>query len=103
MLTPTIRELSEKKLIGHHLEMSIAANKTGELWRNFMPRKNEISNRVNSDLYSMQVFPPSFDFRNFDRHATFEKWAAVEVSDFDNVPDGMETFTLEGGLYAVFP
>jgi len=26
----------------------------------------------------------------------------VEVSNFENVPGGMETFTLEGGKYAVF-
>ena len=32
----------------------------------------------------------------------FEKWAAIEVSNFDNVPDEMETYTLESGLYAVF-
>ena len=32
----------------------------------------------------------------------FEKWAAVEVSDFSNVPDGMKTFLLKGGLYAIF-
>lgn len=32
----------------------------------------------------------------------FERWATVEVSDFDNVPNEMETFVLPSGLYAVF-
>jgi hypothetical protein len=32
----------------------------------------------------------------------FDKWAAVEVAGFDNVPDAMETYILEAGLYAVF-
>ena len=41
-------------------------------------------------------------FSNFDSNADFEKWATIEVTDFDKVPDEMETFTLIGGLYAVF-
>ena len=31
-----------------------------------------------------------------------KKWATVEVMDFDAFPSGMESFTLKGGLYAVF-
>ncbi len=34
--------------------------------------------------------------------AEFDKWAAVEVSGFDNVPDGMDTLAAPAGLYAVF-
>ncbi len=67
-----------------------------------MPRRREITNNLTSDLFSMQVYPSSFDFKNFNPHAEFEKWAAVEVPDFKSVPDGMETFVLKGGLYAVF-
>ena len=32
----------------------------------------------------------------------FTKCAMVEVSEFKNIPRGMETLTLVGGLYAVF-
>ena len=32
----------------------------------------------------------------------FEKWAVVEVSRAESLPDGMETYKLQGGLYAVF-
>jgi predicted transcriptional regulator YdeE len=32
----------------------------------------------------------------------FEKWAAAEVSDFDSIPENMEPYVLQGGLYAVF-
>jgi AraC family transcriptional regulator len=32
----------------------------------------------------------------------FDKWAAVEVPDFNMVPGNMDTITLPGGLYAVF-
>lgn len=66
-----------------------------------MPRQREIGNKVTSDLYSMQVYSQPLDFGNLNQE--FEKWAAVEVSDLSSIPDGMESFTIEGGLYAVFP
>jgi AraC family transcriptional regulator len=94
--------LPSKKLIGKHLCMSIAGNKTMELWRGFMPRRNEIKNTVGTDLFSMQIFNSNFNFQQFDIHAEFEKWAALEVSNYDEIPEGMQTHDLEGGLYAVF-
>jgi AraC family transcriptional regulator len=48
----------------------------------------------------MQVYNESL--RIGDLKQEFEKWAVVEVSDFDKVPNKMETFVLESGLYAVF-
>ncbi len=93
--------LPEKKLIGNRMEMSFTNNRTGELWRSFMPRRNQISNPVNADLYSIEVYPPQF-FDRFDPSALFEKWAAMEVEDFHAVPKEMEMITLPSGLYAVF-
>jgi len=82
--------------------MSLAQNKTAELWRSFMPMRREIKNTISSDLFSMQVYDPSYDFENFNLHDSFDKWAAVEVTDVNSIPNGMETYTLPGGLYAVF-
>lgn len=101
MMKPEIKVLSEKKLVGKRMIMSFSNNKTVDLWKNFMPRRKEILNNIGSDLYSMQIYAPLF-FDNFDPDAQFEKWATIEVTDFNNVPSGMETFTLKGGLYAVF-
>jgi AraC family transcriptional regulator len=67
-----------------------------------MKHRKEITNNIGSDLYSMQVYDPSFDFNHFNPNAFFTKWAATEVSNFNNIPAGMETYTLAGGLYAVF-
>jgi AraC family transcriptional regulator len=67
-----------------------------------MPRLREINNRVSSDLISMQLYKGIPDFRQFDPDMKFEKWAAAEVSNHNVIPDGMEAFTLKGGLYAVF-
>lgn len=101
-MQPRIETLPEKKLIGLRLTMSLVQNRTAELWRGFMPRRREIRNPLSSDMFSMQVYNSSFDFKDFKPHTVFEKWAAVEVPDFSQVPDGMEAFILQGGLYAVF-
>jgi AraC family transcriptional regulator len=100
-MIPRIETLSEKKLVGKRVKMSFSDNKTGELWRGFMPGRKEISNVSGSELYSVEVYPPLF-FNQFDPHAEYEKWAAIEVTDFDAVPDDMETLILPEGLYAVF-
>ena len=100
-MQPRIETLTDKKLIGKRMRMSLSNNKTGELWRSFMPRRREIRNKLTSEMFSMQVYNGPVDFGNLNQE--FEKWAAVEVLDFDSIPDGMETFTLKGGLYAVFP
>lgn len=98
-MSPRIEIIPGKKLVGKHLKMSFADNKTVELWRNFMPRRKEIRNNLGDDLISMQVYPESF---SFNPNTEFEKWAVVEVSDFGTIPADMETFHLPGGLYAVF-
>lgn len=99
-IDPKFVHLSEKKLVGQHLVMSFGNNKTGELWRNFMPQRKEIKKTLNNDLISLQVYPPQFNFNNLDEN--FIKWASIEVSDFENVPASMEIFILKSGLYAVF-
>ncbi len=100
-MTPRIETLTEKKLIGKRLTMSLADDKTHLLWRSFMPRRSEIKNSVGTALYSVQVYSPSY-FDSFSIHNEFEKWAAVEATDLDTVPDDMEVYTLPEGLYAVF-
>lgn len=96
-----IEILSEKKLVGQHIIMSFLENKTFQLWSNFMPQRKEISNTLNSNLYSLEVFPVNY-FDNFDAGKSFQKWAAVEVSSFDKVPEEMESLTIPQGLYAIF-
>jgi len=100
-MVPIIETLGEKKFIGKRLRMSFTNNKTHELWRSFMPRRKEIQNIIGSELYSIEVYPPNF-YNNFNPEAEFEKWAAVEVTDFQTIPDNMETIISPEGLYAVF-
>ncbi len=99
-MQPTIKTLTPKKLIGKKITMSLADNKVVSLWQSFMPRRKEINNTVSTDLISMQVYDESFDFTQPSQE--FEKWAGMEVTTFDAIPEGMESFELVGGLYAVF-
>ena len=96
-----IETLKEKKLIGQYITMNFIENKTFQLWSSFMPRRKEIKNAVDSDMYSLEVFPVGH-FDNFDPNNFFQKWAAVEVPDFNEVPSEMETLVIPSGLYAVF-
>jgi AraC family transcriptional regulator len=84
------------------MKMSLANNKTSELWQSFMPRRKSVKNTVGANLYSMQVYDSTHYFEDFNPHTTFTKWATVEVSSFHDIPEGLETYRLTGGLYAVF-
>lgn len=99
-MQPGIVNAAEKKLVGKRLKMSLVNNKTFDLWRSFMPERMKIHNRLSPDFISIRVYEEPLQLENINQQ--FEKWAAVEVSDFSKVPDGMETFTLPAGLYAVF-
>jgi AraC family transcriptional regulator len=100
-MIPRIAILPEKKIIGMRMTMSYADYKARKLWPRFMPRLKEIVNAIGTDLYSMQLFSPSF-FDDFNPTIPFEYWAAIAVTDFKRIPDDMESFTINSGLYAVF-
>ena len=100
-MTPRIVTLTEKKLVGKQLRMSLKDNRTGELWKSLMQRRSEIKNNVGTDLISLQVYPNDY-FDAFQPEKQLVKWATVEVTDFNDVPAEMGTFLLKGGLYAVF-
>lgn len=100
-MQPLIKTLTEKKLVGQFIEMSFIENKTFQLWSGFMPKKKEIKNVINANLYSLEVYPHHY-FDNFDPKIEFQKWATVEVSDYNDVPSEMKTLIVPNGVYAVF-
>jgi AraC family transcriptional regulator len=99
-MQPRIETLTERKLVGNRMTMSFSNNKTFELWRSFMPRRKEIGNSVGTDLYSIEVYAPSY-WDSFNPEAELEKWAAVQVTDYQTIPDDMDTIILPDGRYAV--
>ena len=91
-----------KLLAGKKLTMSYVNNRTAELWRSFMPLRHTIDIGTDQLLYSVQVYPDNFNFYNFDVHIDFEKWAAMEVTDSDQLPEGMTALLIPEGKYAVW-
>ena len=98
---PRIESIPEKKLVGKRRKMSFADYQVAELWKAFRQRRNEITNSLSNDLFSLVIYQPNH-FADFKPTNEFERWATVEVSDFDQVPSDLETFILPSGLYAVF-
>ena len=99
---PRFETLPETHLVGRKARMSLLRNTTRELWQGFMPNYNKITNRIGSDLYSIEVYDDLNYFRKFDPNGEFEKWAAAPVSGTAEIPGGMEAITLPEGTYAVF-
>ena len=100
-MKPRIEDFKETKLIGKKLKMSFADNKTFELWKSFSPIRKEVQNQVSTNLFSVEIYPRSNFFQQFDVSEQFEKWAAVEVEKFDAVPTEMEKIIIPNGKYAV--
>ena len=100
-MEPRIETLGSKKLVGMRMKMTFSDNRTAELWRWFMPRRDEVRVRLHPGFISMQIFE-DLDDRGFRPDTAFEKWAAVEVADQEEIPFGMEPYALSGGKYAVF-
>jgi AraC family transcriptional regulator len=98
---PELITLPQTHLVGMSARMSRSEDQTPNLWRSFMPRRNEVDQRTNQNYISMQIYPdgPS---QVADPQATFIKWAAVAVTTDGQVPQGMQRYELSGGLYAVF-
>lgn len=100
-MTPKIVTIPAKKIIGYSVEMSLLDNKTFSIFNQLMPRLKEITNPKSADIFCVQVYEPDY-FTNFTPETIFTKWAAVEVKDFENIPDGFEKLEISGGKYAVF-
>lgn len=98
-MKPTIKIFPETKFIGKNLSFTYTDYRAFELWSSFMPRRKEIQNALGTDLFNIQINPENFDF---NPQTKFVKWAVVPVSDFDFIPEGMQSLIIEEGLYAVF-
>jgi AraC family transcriptional regulator len=100
-MNPRILHSEQKKLVGKKLTMNFLNYNPSELWKNFMPRRKEISDTITNHLIAMTVYKTNH-FKEYKPSNEFIKWATLEVSNFENLPSEMEIFTLEKGLYAVF-
>jgi AraC family transcriptional regulator len=101
-IQPTIITISPKHLIGIRTTMSLSDYRIQELWKNFMPRKHEVVPMDADTVVSAALYDSTY-FESFQPEKTFEKWASVEVPNTTSPHEGMESLTIPGGLYAVFP
>ncbi|MDR5590364.1 GyrI-like domain-containing protein [Christiangramia sp. SM2212] len=99
---PEIKDLETKKLVGICIATSLADDKTSLLWNRFMNLKGTIANNKGKNLYSVQEYGENFIKGDFDTQSQFKKWAATEVSNFEEIPKGLEKLEIPGGKYAVF-
>jgi AraC family transcriptional regulator len=70
-----------------------------KLWQAYMPRRHEIKNAKSQTNLGVCFEVPA------DRQTRPDQClyvAATEVTSFDNIPEGMELFTIPAGEYAVF-
>jgi AraC family transcriptional regulator len=99
-----IKNLPEKKFVGMQRKMTFESipQETVALWSQFMPLRKTIKNNVDLNLYSLQVYDSLLTIGEVSGKDSFTKWALAEVLDLENPPNKMESFILNGGLYAVF-
>ncbi len=97
-----IERAREITLIGVSMRMSLALNKTAELWQIFMPRHHEIKTTIGNVLYSVEVYDDLTYFTAFDPTNEFDKWAGVAVERLQMVPEGMSKLLIPAGEYIVF-
>ena len=102
MELPEIIHHPEIKLIGKRLTTSFSNDRTGDLWRSFMPERKNIPEPSGTELYSVSIFPGVLDTDSFNPDLTFEKWAAMKVDRFARIPPGMDPLIIREGAYAWF-
>lgn len=101
-MEPKIVEIAPKQMIGQRSKTRLADNQIPNLWKAFMPRRGEVQNQVQGQFYSIQHYQPGMKMQDFTPMTEYESWACVEVMELGEIPNGMESRTLDGGLYAVF-
>lgn len=80
-----VRKLSEMMIVGLSTDSNSDLDMINNLWQSFGPLVGLIKNRPSKDFISMTIGN--------------KVWAAVEVSDFENIPSKLEQYTIKEGLF----
>lgn len=102
MKNPVIKHLEPIRLIGIKTLNRQNDDQTQNLWKRFMIHRKDIAGRINQLYYAVQEYHGRLEINRFTLDTEFTIWAAVEVKDFDYIPEGMNTISIGGGSYAVF-
>ncbi|OPZ77570.1 MAG: Right origin-binding protein [Alphaproteobacteria bacterium ADurb.Bin438] len=103
-MEPKIIEIKNVKIIGMSCMSSIKNNLIPDLWNRFMPRIHEIENKSeNFKAYGVCLCSSTDNKKgDFTEDTEFTEIAGVNVTSFDKIPEGMTSYEIEGGKYAVF-
>jgi len=94
-MEPKYTEKKGFKAAGMRYEGKMTGTEIPQLWDRFVPRIDEPKNRINSPVsYGICI--------DGDAEGNIDYVAAVEVSDFDNLPDGFASVEIPDNKYAVF-
>ncbi len=85
----------------YSLEMNLLDYKAVDLWNRFMPLRNSIENKIDSNLYSITKHSNDY-FNQFSPAKPFMKYAGVAVTKEVTAPNDFTCVKIEGGNYVVF-
>jgi AraC family transcriptional regulator len=97
VMEPEILTRSEVKVVGTTHQYQEEELNVGTLWSDFQHKVNQITNRVGSDAFG--IYEEYFETED---SVGFNYICSVEVSDFDDVPEGMISRIIPEQMYAVF-
>jgi AraC family transcriptional regulator len=97
LMEATIRTKNTFKIVGMRYYGDNQNQEIKQLWDDFLPKVDNIKNRIDTTV-SYGICYPEED----QTTGAFEYIAAVEVSNFDEIPEGMVSRTIPEQKYAVF-
>jgi AraC family transcriptional regulator len=99
---PTLVDRKVFFLAGQRIQTTLFSIGTPALWRAFKPRVREFCQPGPRDFYSVRIYPDGMPMSQLTPATVYEEWAAVEVGDSIEIPEGVERLAVPDGKYAVF-
>lgn len=97
-----IVEYPERRLVGFNMKMSFDNIRTAELFQKLGPRVKDVVGRKGEDKFTVEIYPSTSFFSQFNPSLSFEKWAAIELEYGAATPEDFSELMVPAGRYAVF-
>lgn len=102
-LQPDIRHLAHPiTVVGTTGTTCLRDNQIPAIWAEFQRRYDEISYAVTGAAYGISIHQPRLAMHEFTADTEYVEITGCEVAPPVMVPDGMVSYTIEPGWYAVF-
>jgi AraC family transcriptional regulator len=87
-------------LVGYTKSITLSAANIADVFKTFMPLKNNIAEQVQPNVFSLSWYTTSL--ANFTPLTPFTKGAAVQVHTPINIPEGLQVISIPAGAYISF-